>query len=144
MEPVFDENEFYRSPIHSFGEGDGANREFLGILPNEIWLHIFSYFSAKELAAIMLVCKFFVNITDDASIRSQLWAAKDSAQRRHQFFTIPAIDLSPIRTSIELSNLLPARDFINNVNNVNYEAVIREAPELYQPGEQGFILKRVS
>jgi hypothetical protein len=69
----------------SLNETRGAlSQSVFNNIPNEIILHLFRYFSVRDLCKISLVCRSFKIIAD----RDQLWKSKCDSKSIHYFTLI--------------------------------------------------------
>ena len=118
---------FFHTPVQDFGVSDEDNRKKLEVLPGEMWLHIFSYLSIKEIIIMRLTCKFLRNITNSKEIINRLDTAKLNKKRQSTI-------LSDFFTHIPRNHI--------RLNTDIFRLPAEEEEELYQPDEQGFIMRK--
>lgn len=61
-------------------------------LPDEIWLHIFSFINYSEFCCVRLVCRRFYNITKEPTISPQPPWSKKAIQRRRFYLFAAALN----------------------------------------------------
>ncbi|MBA2656292.1 MAG: F-box protein [Tatlockia sp.] len=115
------------------------NTHKLQLIPNELWLTIFWHLDTKALLQLMMVCKFLSEITNDENLRQRLghdrWISKVSNYQPHLFFS----EIKSTDTRCEFNSKL-----LNTVLlNANYKEFFQnEENELYQSGDNGFVIKK--
>ena len=126
-----------RTPILPCEKINLQTREQLGALEINLWLEIFANLHTKDIVALMIASKFFVDIANAPEIRANLQNDKDNKTRelitRRSYPNQPMIPRSIMRNIGFFDQLdqLP----IQTINPL--ASVIAE-----QPGEKGFIMMR--
>ena len=114
-----------RTPVQEVQNHDETNAKKLSVVTRDLWMDVLSCLYPNDMLTLMIVCKFLLDQTNEPQTRARLQIYKD-----HQ--ALSRIYQEPRMFSRASELRLP-----NNLGPI--DQTVAES-ELYQPGDNGFIM----